>query len=847
VVAAVSAVDGVDRHRPRGSPACLPVGVAVAALCFSLGPATAQSLTSGGVALVVGNERYEAVGSLANPATDARAMADMLRDLGFRVHDGYDLDRQGFEELLRTALINVDPDDEVLFFFAGHGIQIGQRNYLLPVDARFEDVNDLPKYSITLDRVIEALAARSSAHVAIIDACRENPFPDQMLATGLDASFYEARDGFQVMRTPLNSLVAFSASPGELALDGDEGGHSPYTEALIETVRETPRENLPNVLSQVRERVYSATDGFQVPWESSTLVRPFILHRLLSDDREPDLVAEARPEMSPPAEDLAATEAPTGEFPTELAEREDPAPEAVEPVAETPVPAIGLAALPDALTVTARFDRRVGLRAPISQALGRSLDDATIVSTPTRGRIELAETAEAGVVTRGLVPVGLTDAVRLRGGDITFRPALSEINTASGDDFRVTDSFRMRLGPPEAPQTVTVNLELEIDACDLEAGDALDLQGVGYYRWPNEIEPAAALAACAAAVDAAPGTPRFLYQYGRAQLANRDFEGAYRSFRTAAEAGHIRAYNALASVLSARRIDRDVTDVPFDLEEARELRERGIAEGDPFAMHSLGLRLLRDGDSAAERERGFELLDRAAEMGHTFSMNELGYQFLNPDSDRYQPGRGMAYLTVSSERDDIYGHHNLGLVALNGLDGSEPDFERARDYLVLAAEGGHPHAPGDLGRMYVRGQLGPQDLAQALHWFDIGLARGDGMAGANAAEIILSGQLQGHDPADAAVRAAKVIEMPNSGAVDRSRDQLARIDTPAQDRAMQMLLVDLGEGLTVDGIVGPASLAALERQAATFGLPAAADTPTERLLLAARAWWAANPLRLDLF
>ena len=820
-------------------------GAAAAAIVVLAPLATsAQSLSSGGVALVVGNERYEAIGSLANPVTDARAMADMLRDFGFRVFDGYDLDRQSFEALLRTALINAEPEDEVLFFFAGHGIQIGQRNYLLPVDARFDDVYDLPKYSITLDRVIEALAARSSAHVAIIDACRENPFPDQMLATGLDASFYEARDGFQVMRTPLNSLVAFSASPGELALDGDEGGHSPYTEALISTARDAPQENLPNLLGQVRERVYSATGGFQVPWESSTLVRPFILHRLLSDESGQQLVAASGPDTPEPVEDAPRTEAPSSDPPAEIAARQEPASEATE---AEPEPVVELAALPDALTVTARFDRRVGLRAPLSEALGRPLDGATIVTTPTRGRIELTETAEAGVITRGLVPVGLTDAVQLRGGDITFRPALSEINTASRDDFSVSDSFRMRLGPTEAPHTVTVNLELEIDACDLEAGDALDLQGVGYYRWPNEIEPAAALAACAAAVDSAPGTPRFLYQYGRAQLANRDFEGAYRSFRTAAEAGHIRAFNALATLLSAPQIDREVVAVPLDLGEARELRERAITAGDPFAMHSLGLRLLRDGETAAERERGFELLDRAAEMGHTFSMNELGYQFLNPDSDRYQPGRGMTYLTVSSERDDIYGHHNLGLVALLGLDGSEPDFERARDYLLRAAEGGHPRAPGDLGRMYVRGQLGPQDLAQALHWFDIGLERGDGMAGANSTEIILTGQLLGHTPADAAVRAAKVIEMPNSDAVERGRDQLGRIEAGARDRAAQMLLVELGEGLGVDGIFGPASRAALERQAAAYGLDLAADSPTERLLLAARAWWAANPLRLDLF
>ena len=817
------AVVGTEPVRNRHVPTAFRrrAGAACALVLASVTVA-ADARSGSGVALVVGNERYEHVGPLANTVTDASAVAQMLSDFGYRVHAGYDLDRQGFEDLMRTALLNVEPDDDVIFYFAGHGIQIGQRNYLVPVDARFDDIYDLPKYSITLDRVIEGLSARSSAHVAIIDACRENPFPEQLLATGLDASFYEAREGFQVMRTPINSLVAFSASPGELALDGEAGGHSPYTEALLGSVRQAPGANLPNVLSNVREQVYEMTAGFQVPWESSTLVRPFILQRALAD-------------AEPPA-------------PVAVSGAQD------EPVAATPEQAAGstdevteIAALPDEATVVLQFDRRVALGAQLSDALQRPLDGAEIVSTPTRGRIELAEVSETGATTRSLVPVNLSEGLQLRGGDMTFRPALSEINTADGDAITLADSFQLRLEPPDTEQTVTVNLELEVASCDLQAGDALDLQGVGYFRWPNEIDPAAAMEACAAAVAVAPGTPRFLYQYGRAQLASRDFEGAYRSFRAAADAGHIRAFNTLATLLSAPQIDRDVVDVPLDLDEARALRERGIEAGDPFAMHSLGLRLLRDGETDAARARGFELLDRAAEMGHTFSMNELGYQFLIPESERYQPARGMTYLTASSARDDIYGHHNLGLVALLGLDGEDPDYETARDYLLRAAEGGHPHAPGDLARMYARGQLGAPDLAEALRWSDVGLERGDGTAGANGVAIILTGQLAGHGPAEAAMRAAKVIEMPNSDAIDRARGQLARIDARAQDRATQMLLVNLGEAIAVDGAFGPASRAALERQARMHGLSVTSSSSTDRLLLAARAHWAHNPLRLDLF
>lgn len=502
---------------------------------------------------------------------------------------------------------------------------------------------------------------------------------------------------------------------------------------------------------------------------------------------------------------------------------------------------------PVTLTVAARFDRRVALNDPIAGALGRPIEGVTVLTAPTRGRIDLAPEDAAPGATRGLVLMNVAQSVQLRGGEMVFRPSLSETNTAGSDDVRLSDMFRLRLEDGAGERTVTVNLELELDACDREAGDALDLQGVGFFRWPNEIDPAAALAACADAAAARPDTPRFVYQFGRAQLANRDVEGAYRSFRAAAEAGHVRALNALATLLSAPQIDRDLVAIPFDPDEAAALRERGIAAGDPFAMHSHGLRLLRDGGTRADRERGFELLDRAAEMGHTFSMNELGAQFLRPDSDLYQPERGLTYLNVSSGRNDIYGHHNLGIVALLGLDGNPPDYPRARDFFLRAAEGGHPASPGSLGRMYVRGQLGAPDLVQALRWYDEALRRGDAAAGANAAEIALSGRVAGVGAADAALRAAKVVEMPGAGDTGRASDQLARTDDADRDRATQILLVELGERLTVDGAVGPATRAALERQARAHGLDPAAATPEARLRLAARVYWAANPLRLDLF
>lgn len=759
--------------------------VAGTAYCLASGPALAGDR----IALVIGNAAYRHVDALDNATRDARDIAAMLRGFGFAVHEGYDLDRRGFEALLRTTLLNTPEGADVVFFYAGHGIQLGRRNYLLPVDAAFESVYDLPASSVTLDRVIELLSARGTAHVAMIDACRENPFPSLMLAANLDASLFEAKAGFEIFRTPINSLVAFSTSPGEIAFDGEKGGNGPYTGAVLAAAQRLPEENILNLLADVREQVFHNTGGRQVPWESSTLVRPF---RLMSDGALP---------VATLAVASGGAEGPRGATLVEAA-----------PVTAPPP-------LADTVELALVYDRQ--LQIPSGTL---TMQDPVLLAPPENGQVSF--TAAGGLV---------------------YRPTLAETRAATMTEFRVSDSFRILTGPAAARQEVTVRLELSAGACDIAAGDALDLQGVGLYRLPNEIDPPAALQACRSAVAAQPEVARLRYQLGRAQQASGDLPAAYASFSAAAAAGHVRALNALAYLLFTSRIDRGMVAIPLDAARADGLLDQAIAAGDPFAMHVRGQRLLRNGADDAARQRGFELLERAAELGHTYSMNELGSYFLNPERAQHNPERGMVYLRASSARDDIYGHYNLGLAALRGRDGQAPDYRLARDYLERAAYGGHPHAPAALGRMVMRGQLGVPDPRAALQWYDMALARGDGWGGANAAALILEGGEPRLGPADAAWRAARAVHLSSREARDAALAQLNGLAPGALDLATQMLLRDMGEAVTLDGAIGPGTRAALERQRARYGVTAVEDAPLDRLLLAARLLQAANPPRIDLF
>ena len=768
---------GPVRRRPAAT-AMLAAALCAAGVAAAAAPAR--------LAVVIGNQDYETVTDLSNARSDAERFGAFLRLKGFTVFDGYDLDREGFERLMRSAILNADDGSEIVFFYAGHGIQIGRRNYLLPADVAFDSVYDLPVESITLDRVIDVLSAKGTVHLSIIDACRENPFPDLKLAGDLDASLFETRSGFDVFRTPLNSLVAFSTSPGMLAYDGPEGGNSPYTSAILEIASAEPSADVTALFSRVREDVYTATDGLQVPWESSTLVRPFRF-------------APAQPEPA----DVQVASAADG---------------ATRAVGEAAVPE-SPAALPEAITLTVPFDREIPLDGALSRALGLDALPAFTVASPAQsGQVDPAAS-----------------------GGLTYEPTLIE-RRAEGEAMTLADSFTLATA---AGDRLSVTLDMPVNACDVAAGDALDPGGVGVYRLPNEIPVETALQACEAAVEAAPDMARFRYQLGRAQQAAADFDAAFASFTSAAEAGHIRALNATARLLTAPQVNREAFDVPEDKSLAMALLEDAAGTADPFAMHLLGRFLLRDGESEAERERGFELLERAAELGHTYSMNELGIYFMTEGNPHYLPERGLRYLQASAERQDIYGYHNLGFVELVGLMG-EPDYEAARGWFEQAAAGGHPRSPATLGRMIVRGQIDGTP-AQAVAWYDQGLARGDAWGGVNAANMILNGEVSGFTPAEALVRSAKAAQLPDGDAAAQARDQIAGADEADLGRAIQLLLNELGAGLAVDGLVGPATRAEIERRAAAAGIAPPAGGLDQQLLGLGRIHWAENPIRSDVF
>lgn len=227
------------------------------------GHAQAESpAANNGIALVIGNAEY-VVGALANASQDAKDVASALTDLGFDVRLKQDVD---FTDLVAAidefgAAAKKSPKT-ALFYFSGHGLQVNGEDYLIPIDATSSSVTDIGKHTVRLQRVFDALGARSAPNVIILDACRVNPF-----ISGTGGSWVK---GLAIPgNSPPNSLIAFSTAPGTVASDG-EGTHSPYTRALLRYIR-APGQDTSELFNQVRNDVKANTDNIQVSWESTSL------------------------------------------------------------------------------------------------------------------------------------------------------------------------------------------------------------------------------------------------------------------------------------------------------------------------------------------------------------------------------------------------------------------------------------------------------------------------------------------------------------------------------------------------------------------------------------------------
>ena len=222
------------------------------------------------LALVIGQSAYRSVPALPNPANDARAVTQLLTDSGFEVSTAADLSQGQMREAVSDFAGKVaakGADTVALVFYAGHGLQIDGENFLVPVDIDPKREADIPIQAVRLNDILNTLTSvPSKMRILMLDACRNNPFPDLKTAGG-GLALVDAKIGAP------GTFLSFSTSPGAVAEDGS-GSNSPYTNALLAAGKE---QNIPieETFKRVRLAVNKVTEGRQTPWDSSSLTEDF--------------------------------------------------------------------------------------------------------------------------------------------------------------------------------------------------------------------------------------------------------------------------------------------------------------------------------------------------------------------------------------------------------------------------------------------------------------------------------------------------------------------------------------------------------------------------------------------
>src|SRR5438445_1756461 len=223
------------------------------------------------IAFVVGNGAYKNVAQLPNPAIDAQAMAAVLRNVGFEVVEGTNLTRDKMTERLLEFGKKAQGADVAVFFYAGHGIAISGTNYLLPIDADIKSEMDVKLgAAINIDLTLDQTMGDAKVKLVFLDACRDNPFAAKIKSNSATPSV-NVGSGLAEMKSGEGTLIAFATGPGQTALDGSEGGNSPFTRALLANLTQ-PGVEIQQAMTKVRAPVNEETNKAQLPRGRTNLI-----------------------------------------------------------------------------------------------------------------------------------------------------------------------------------------------------------------------------------------------------------------------------------------------------------------------------------------------------------------------------------------------------------------------------------------------------------------------------------------------------------------------------------------------------------------------------------------------
>tara|TARA_R110000751_G_scaffold189187_1_gene295114 strand:- start:15355 stop:17802 length:2448 start_codon:yes stop_codon:yes gene_type:complete len=266
-------------------------------------------------ALIIANEAYLYGSELTNPVRDSEAVGRVLKNSGFKVRIKRNLD---FTQMRKTisefGLEQSETDNVAIVYYSGHGAEFNGQNYLIPVDARFEDARKARQEALTLSDVQNFLyrevtdeerASGKNAkglNIIILDACRNNPYPARAKSASRGLGKEEGASG---------TMIWYAAQPGARADDGDETGLSPFANAFVEAVDNSVGETVEATFKKVASLTLKATEGRQEPWQAGNILGRFGFRSLVGNNQGQSLLTKFNPEQLDQFVEPFAPENPT--------------------------------------------------------------------------------------------------------------------------------------------------------------------------------------------------------------------------------------------------------------------------------------------------------------------------------------------------------------------------------------------------------------------------------------------------------------------------------------------------------------------------------------------------------
>ena len=251
----------------NAGPQVVPMSSQASGSSYQTSVAKPQILTERRIALVIGNSKYANVPVLPNPQRDAKMVADALKSIGFaEVVTQTDLGKEALSAALQRFSKSARTADWAMIYFAGHGIEIGGVNYLVPTDATLETDRDAQYEAVPLNQVLNAVEGANRLRLVVLDACRVNPFANRMKR---EFAARAISRGFTREEPNPGTLVIYAAKDGEVASDGN-GSNSPFSMAFVQNLRK-PGIEINKLFRIVRDDVMETTKRAQTPYVYGSL------------------------------------------------------------------------------------------------------------------------------------------------------------------------------------------------------------------------------------------------------------------------------------------------------------------------------------------------------------------------------------------------------------------------------------------------------------------------------------------------------------------------------------------------------------------------------------------------